>query len=182
MNRTLILTLAFTFLLSGAQAVCAGGDEADGQKQIVIALTTDEFELTETDISHLAVGEAETIRTGSGKTIDLLRTVDGVEIYVDGELLDMGLQGLGESVDPDVIHKHIEIQCDDDSDECETWAWHSDGDIDLEALHGEEHGVITIHRGHADGEHEISITEDVDVHAGGHGRKIIVVRKAGEEI
>ena len=43
--------------------------------------------VADTDISHLGVGDAETIYTESGKTIDLLRTEDGVEVYVDGELL-----------------------------------------------------------------------------------------------
>jgi hypothetical protein len=33
----------------------------------VIALGTDDFELAETDISTLAIGEAQTIETGSGK-------------------------------------------------------------------------------------------------------------------
>jgi hypothetical protein len=41
---------------------------------MVIALQTDDFELAETDISDLEIGDAETIYTESGKTIDLLRT------------------------------------------------------------------------------------------------------------
>ena len=182
MKNTVILILAFLFLLSGPQAVRAGGDAAEEEKQIVIALTTDDFELTATDVSHLAVGEAETIHTEGGKTIDLLRTADGIEVYIDGELLDSGLESLGEDGGHEVIHSRIEIRCDDDSDECEHWAWHSGEDLDLQGLHGEEHGMITIHQGHAPGEHEITITEDVEVHEGDHGSRIIVIKKTGEEI
>ena len=47
------------------------------------------MQLHETDLSHLEPGDGETIMTDSGKRIDLLRTLDGVEIYIDGELLDL---------------------------------------------------------------------------------------------
>ncbi len=58
---------------------------------MVIALNTDDFNLHETDISELTIGESQTIGTDSGKVIDLLRTADGVEVYIDGELLDMDM-------------------------------------------------------------------------------------------
>ena len=79
-----------------------------------IALSTDVFELDEIDISHLAVGDAETIVTASGKTVDLLRTEHGVEIYVDGELMDlphMGAHG-GHEGHHDGTHKVIMIESD----------------------------------------------------------------------
>jgi len=91
--------------------------QADPQEKMIIALKTNDFELTETDISTLAIGEAQTIETESGKIIDILRTADGAEIYVDGELLDMDLdhEGLHEG---HMMEKHVEIVCDND-EECD---------------------------------------------------------------
>ena len=77
------------FTLAACALLTANFAHAENEKKMVIALKTDNFELTETDISSLAIGEAQTIETESGKMIDILRTSDGVEIYVDGELLQM---------------------------------------------------------------------------------------------
>ncbi len=84
---------------------------ADNSEKMVIALKTDNFETTEADISSLAIGESQTIETESGKLIDILRTNEGVEIYVDGELLDMTFnkEGLHEQ---HLFKKHIELACD----------------------------------------------------------------------
>jgi hypothetical protein len=154
MNSRLVLFLAaLTLALGGVSLAAAdGGEEAQVQK-IVIALSTDDFELHETDLSHLAVGDAETIVTESGKTIDLLRTEEGVEVYVDGERMDPGLQD-----DPDMhpnthqghqlVHKHVEVVCGEE-DSCKKMVWVSgEDDPDLEALHGEDHAekVIVIKR------------------------------------
>jgi hypothetical protein len=69
----------FTFaLLTSASAL------AQSREKMVIALEADDFKLAETDISTLAIGEAQTIETDSGRIIDILRTSDGAEIYVDG--------------------------------------------------------------------------------------------------
>jgi len=137
-----IFTLAALALLSTTSVQAASEDK------IVIALKTDSFELTETDISTLAIGESQTIETDSGTVIDLLRTADGAEIYVDGELLDIDFEG--ESLHEDhMIRKHVEVICDSD-DECEEMVWASDGeDFELDELHemhmqGEGHKVIVI--------------------------------------
>jgi hypothetical protein len=185
MNNTLILTLTLALMLFGPQAARAGDDADSGEQQIVIALTTDDFELAATDISHLAVGEAETVYTESGKTIDLLRTEDGVEIYVDGERLDTGLHVSGHHGDHHAIQKHVEIICDEaerENGECAELALLSDEEIDLENLADEGHGMISIHEGHADGGYEVLIEKDIDIHPGEHGRKVIVIEKKGEEI
>ncbi len=111
---TLTLALLFTVL-------CAGSAFADVSETMIIKLKTDDFEIAETDISELQVGEAETIVTDSGKTIDLLRTADGLEIYVDGEMLDIpemsgdGLHGGCEMVfisdDDSEYFNHDESAC-----------------------------------------------------------------------
>ena len=91
MTHRLIFLLAVTILALGSVSLSAGEHSTHSiQDSMVIALQTDDFELAEHDISDLEIGDAETIYTESGKTIDLLRTAEGVEIYVDGELLETG--------------------------------------------------------------------------------------------
>ena len=126
MIHKLILLLAVAVFMLGAASLSAGEDK------MVIALTTDDFELAETDVSDLEIGDSETIYTQSGKTIDLLRTADGIEIYVDGELLELGLgdeEGIHEG--HHIVHQHVEVDCDTEED--------CDMDIELGSLHGEGH-------------------------------------------
>jgi hypothetical protein len=174
MNNRFVIALAIASLL-GAAAANAAGDGAEVEKNMVIALETDEFELQETDISHLAVGESETIVTEGGQTIDLLRTADGVEIYVDGELLETGLHG-----DPalhggyEVIHKRVEVVCEDEGS-CEKLVWVSDdADIDLDMLSEVDHEVIMLHDAHVDAEHIVELAP------GEHAEKIIIIREKAE--
>jgi len=126
MIHKLILLLAVAVFTLGAASLSAGEDK------MVIALTTDDFELAETDVSDLEIGDSETIYTQSGKTIDLLRTADGIEIYIDGELLELGLDGEeGIHEGHHVVHQHVEVDCDTEED--------CDMDIELGSLHGEGH-------------------------------------------
>ena len=133
MQNKLIPILAGLVLALGVTPLAAGvHDPADHEKEIVIALKTDEFELLDTDISHLAVGESEIIQTESGRVIDLLRTADGVEIYVDGELLDTSHDDMGSLHGDHVgIHKEIEIECEE-GEECEHEIFMTDeGHVDM---------------------------------------------------
>ena len=126
MIHKLILLLTVAVFTLGAAALSAGEDK------MVIALTTDDFELAETDVSDLEIGDSETIYTQSGKTIDLLRTADGIEIYVDGELLELGLDGEeGIHEGHHIVHQHVEVDCYTEED--------CDMDIELGSLHGEGH-------------------------------------------
>jgi len=152
--RPVFSLATFVFLLANTA-------QANNSEHMVIALKTDQFELTETDISDLAVGEAQTITTDSGKVLDILRTVDGVEIYVDGELLDMNIDEDGVHEDH-VVRKHVEVICDS-AEECDKnivihagdddsgWVSEDGEDIDLEELHqvhenGDEHKVVVIRK------------------------------------
>ena len=133
MNRNLLtLVSALTFTLAGSTIAIA----KDVQKH-VIALKTDDFELVETDISDLEVGEAKTIVTEEGKNIDIIRAAEGVEIYVDGELLDMSF---GDMSGAHKRHQRIMVDCDGAEGECE----------DLVALHAGDGD-------HAPGNHEVLI-------------------------
>lgn len=129
--------------LLAATSVQAGSEE-----KVVIALKTGDFELQETDVSELVIGESQTIETDSGKIIDILRTADGVELYVDGELLEMDFSGQGLH-EEHMVQKHVEIICDDE-EECDKNVFVVSGeDFDFEELHemhgdGENHKVIII--------------------------------------
>ena len=178
MKKSTILILAALALALGLQSLSAGEDsEAVIEKKIVVAINGDDFELAETDVSHLGVGDAETIVTESGKTIDILRTEDGVEIYVDGELIDAGL-----SENLDVLHekhaiRHVEVICESEG-ECEELAWLSeDGNVDIDAdieiMHDGDYKVIMAHPG--------EFHEEIEIDGDNHVKKVIVIEKRMED-
>jgi hypothetical protein len=140
-----IFTLA-AFALIAANSVYA-------ETEIIIALKTDNFELTETDISALAIGEAKTIETESGSIIDILRTTDGAEIYVDGELLEMDFDHEGIHGEH-MIKKHVEVICESDED-CGEHVIVLSGDEDVSDWVTEKGDNIFIHK-----EIELSCTDD----------------------
>jgi hypothetical protein len=49
----------------------------------------------EADVTDLLVGESQTFVTENGDSLDVLRTHEGLELYLNGELLDPGLGGPG---------------------------------------------------------------------------------------
>lgn len=153
------LSLIYSLILS--VFIFTGYALAGEEEKMVIKLKTSDFEMAETDISDLEIGESETIVTESGKTIDLLRTAEGVEVYVDGELLDIPEMGAHKSHrvkmhhgdhDGKMVKKHKEIiiECEVDGEDGEEHEcgnemfFVGDGDIDIEALHedGDAHKVI----------------------------------------
>lgn len=168
---------------------------AETIEKMVIALQTDEFELTETDISTLAIGEAQTIETDSGKIIDILRTAEGAEIYVDGELLEMNFDS-GDLHEEHVIIRDVEIVCDNDEECSENIIIHVADDSDaLERVTADGENVF-IHKkveitctDDQEGTHcsdqvvWVSDDEGIDIeklhdgHEGGAGDKFIVIKK-----
>lgn len=179
-----VFTLAVLLLLTATSVQAAAGEK------MVIALKTDDFELAETDISELALGEAQTIETENGTVIDILRTADGADIYVDGELLEMNFNDAG------LHEEHVEIVCDDD-EECSKHVivLGDDDSHDSEWVTADGENVF-IHK-----EVEISCTDDEDgttcsdrmiwisddedldleelheSHQSGEGHKVIVIKK-----
>ena len=178
------------FVLLTATSVQA----ATGEKMI-IALKTDDFELAETDISELAVGEAQTIETESGTVIDILRTADGAEVYVDGALLEMNFDG-AELHEKHTMEKHVEIVCDDDEACDQHVIMLADDDSHSTEWLTQDSENVFIHR-----EVEITCTDDEDgtscsdrmiwisddenvdleelheSHQNGEGHKVIVIKK-----
>lgn len=151
MKHYLGAVFAFTAIVFLA---CASAQAETGEK-MVIALATDEFELAETDISTLVIGEAQTIETDSGKIIDILRTADGAEIYIDGELLELtddendSLHWLAADGENIVIHKEIELICHDD----EKGSGCTENEVDIETFradheNGDGHKIIVIKKAH----------------------------------
>lgn len=178
MRNVTILFPVIVLLALGSPLAQAGGDsEAVVEKKIVVAVSADDFELMETDVSHLGIGDAETIVTDSGKTIDILRTEEGLEIYADGELINAGAASdMGLHEKHHIIHKRIEIECETE-EECEELVWVSedgDIDIDIESLHEAEHDIIMIH---GDSAHE-----EMELLDGEHNRKVIIIKKEVDSI
>lgn len=188
--KKVIVLLAALALVAGAVSLQAGDDvEKVVEEKIVIALATDDFELDEIDISDLAVGDAETIVTESGKTVDLLRTEDGVKIYVDGELMD--LPHMGAHGGHKVVSATVEVICDDEEDaECNELVWITeDGEVNEEAIrilhekHGADVDIDIVHEGHHDETHRVimieseSEIEDIDGLHEAHEGKVIVIKK-----
>lgn len=203
MKQIILLLVTGIFVLSTSSLLAGEDVEKIVEEKYIVVLSTDDFELEETDLSHLAVGDAETILTESGKTVDLLRTEDGIEIYIDGELLDIGMGDVELHGSHKIIHTDVEIICDED-EECEENIWISeDGDIDLEALHASgDHKVIMIHEDSEHGEMDVDVEvlheghetahkvikikhgepgDDMGELHEAHGEKIIIIKKTTED-
>lgn len=176
------------FVFAALAILACTSAQAETGEKMVVALATDDFELAETDISTLAVGEAQTIETESGKIIDILRTADGAEIYIDGELLEVNL---GDDVrhEDKRVNKQVEITCDDEG-ECHEKVTLLSGD-ENESLHrlAQDGENIVIHKeirmmcnDEEDG--GSCIDEDIDIETfhdeleNGDGHKLIVIKKA----
>lgn len=101
-----MMALAAAGLLAGAAV--AGGEP---EETIKVEVSTGHGGVFMADMSDAAVGDAQTWTTENGKVIDVLRTENGVEIYVDGELMDasFGEEALhGAHV---VLHEEMEVEC-----------------------------------------------------------------------
>ena len=183
------------FVLTTLALLVSTSVGAQTREKMVIALQTDDFELAETDISTLAIGEAQTIETDSGKIIDILRTADGAEIYVDGELLEMDFDN-EDLHEEHVINRDVEIICDNDEECSEHVIIHMGDDSDIAELVSADGENIIIHReveitctDDQEGTHcsdemvWVSDDEDMDLgklheaHESGEGHKVIVIKK-----
>jgi hypothetical protein len=183
------------FTLAALALLATTSVQAETREEMVIALKTNDFELTETDISTLAIGEGQTFETDSGKVIDILRTADGAEIYVDGELLEMNFDE--ESLHQEhMVKRHVEIICDSDEDCEQDIVIHAIDHSDTSDWVIEEGENVFIHKeieiSCSDEEDETSCTdkmiwisdeEDIDLekihemHKDGEEHKVIFIRK-----
>ncbi|HET6566044.1 MAG TPA: hypothetical protein VFG52_11570 [Xanthomonadales bacterium] len=137
LSLSLLSVAAFT-----ASAIAADAENPEAKKKVMVAVKTNDVELHELDISHLQPGDAETILTEDGNTVDVLRTEDDVEIYINGELLETGPAGSGHHGIVHGLHENIEIECDDAAD-CDELVWLGhDGEVDPDQLHDAKKVVI----------------------------------------
>jgi hypothetical protein len=189
--RPVFTLMVVTFLAS--TAVQAGSDE-----KMIIALKTDHDALVETDISDLAIGEAKTIETPDGKIIDILRTAEGAELYVDGELLEMDFDDEASHFEHKIKHKiktHVEIVCDEHEECDETEIVFSDEDVLLDWVSQDDVNIIIdedIEFSCKDDEDGTSCSDKVvwvsggddidleeihEIHQGDDDHKVMVIRK-----
>jgi len=187
-----VFTLVMIIFLAST-SVQAGSDE-----KMIIALKTDNDALVETDISELAIGEAKTIETQSGKVIDILRTTEGAELYVDGELLEMDFDDETSHFEHKIKHKikkHVEIICDEEEECDETEIVFSDEDVLLDWVSEDDVNIIVnkeIQFSCTDDEDgttcsdkvvwvsegdDIDLEEIHEIHQGDDDHKIMVIRK-----
>jgi hypothetical protein len=183
MTKTLITGIAVcSFLLAGSAL-------ANEEKSVVMKIKSDVTGVISADLSDLEVGDAKTIVTDDGKTVDLLRTKDGFEVYIDGELIEMPHMTVDHS---DGLHKRtIRVECTDDT-ECEehhNLMFISESELsDVESV-GEIHKIVEIHGGDLESIdieqlHEIEedgeliwISEDEDVTIDGDVETKVIVLK-----
>ena len=108
---------------------------AENQTEILIKVESEDVHVETMDISHLSTGDVETIYSEDGKTIDVMKTDTGIEIFIDGEKIELPSLDLNSSHEDSHKVKHItvsihcESEADDDCEEDEKWLLDSDGDL-----------------------------------------------------
>ncbi len=111
-----VLTASVLLLVTGF--LFGGTSFAGDHLEMIIDVETAEFHIDKLDISDLETGDVETIYTEDGKTIDVMKTATGVDIFIDGEKLDLPGTGIhamhadGEGVRHIIVH----IECEGEAD------------------------------------------------------------------
>ena len=173
------LTLAFAgFAFAG---------DLHREHKMMVKLDTGDAEVIEADITDLEIGESRSFVTDSGRSVDMIRTADGMEVYIDGELLDMDFHGdHGNNV---VLHDEFEIECHSDGEEedCTHDAIFISDTGDLHEIDGDHIKVIrksievVCDEDSEDCDTNVWVAEgdDVDVlhEAHGEGHKVIRIHK-----
>lgn len=143
LNRQLTIPLLVLLPLLLVPGLAFAGSE----HAMLIDIDTDDFQIEQMDISHLEPGDTETIYTDDGRAVDILRTEQGIEIFVDGEKLNLpSFAHPDHSVSGDHENHKVMVKIICESDEAENCADehhrivsdHTDGD------HGDAHEVIII--------------------------------------
>ena len=147
----------------------------------VIKVGTSEADLIEADVSDLELGESRSFVTESGKTVDILKTPEGMEIYIDGERIDIGDASNLHHGHTEGHERKVVIKCDD-PEGCD--------DMLAEMMDQEEENVFVMRREievvcDEDEECEQKVwiegdresLSDADSLHDGDGHKVIVIRK-----
>jgi hypothetical protein len=165
-----------------ATSAFAGGEESISTH--IIRVAADGNEVIEADVSDLQLGESLEFVTESGQVIDILKAPEGMEIYLDGELLDpRGLRGSTE-----MPHEHIAIHEAQLDIDCEGAA---DCEARIEALVAGEleraeviiarHGVTEFCDENDDCDSTVMILSDDDIPtkalSGDPDKRVIIIEK-----
>ena len=93
MKQFILILAASVFAIAATSAAAGEESEMVVEEKIVVALNTDDFTIEETDLSHLAVGDAEAILAGGHDKAPELR-LDGF-----GQVIRLPLR------DPDTLKR-----------------------------------------------------------------------------
>ena len=172
---TLLMALAGTALFT--TALLAG--ETRHEKKVFM-LKAGDGEVVEADVSDLGLGESRSFVTESGRMVDLLQTPEGLEVYLDGELID--LSGSDEALHEHLMHARAlaEERCDGDCEDGFAYAFTTEDGEEANVHVIRKHvEVICSDEEQCDDNVWISADGDVDldlVHGDGD-HQVIVVRK-----
>jgi len=128
-------------LLTVVTAAAGTGDT------MMIDIDTDAFQIDQLDISRLSPGDTETVYTDDGRTVDILRKEEGIEIFVDGQPLNLP-ELVCPTHSPDGSHEPyrtvmIQMECDAESDEeCNHLMLDADGKWAVDESHEQHHIVV----------------------------------------
>ena len=159
-----LAALAGALLLAGAALA-----EINEHHEMKIMVMADGDELIDADVSDLAVGESRGFVTESGKTVDIVRTAEGVDLYIDGELQEMDFDVDGLHGEHHVWHEDVEVECADDADgECLHEFVFVSSDDDYAYEYGGDDNVVVIKKAIEivceDGEDCAGLHEDREAH------------------
>lgn len=116
-----------------------------------ITVDVGDAEIIDADVSHLEPGASESFVTESGRMIDILRTQDGIELYIDGSLVESDGPGDALARKIELLEERIEGGCAEDevnegANEGATDGTDVCGDFSL-ALDGKDVNVFVMRRG-----------------------------------
>jgi hypothetical protein len=176
--KPLVAALSGALFATGA---LAGGETISTH---IIKVAADGDEVIEADVSELELGESLEFVTESGQVIDILKAPEGIELYIDGELLDP----LAAHGDLERLHRHIAIHEEALDIDCEVV---DDCEAHIEALVARdfEHAEVFIARremteicdadGHCETSIEILADGDgaVDKLSGDASKRVIIIER-----
>jgi hypothetical protein len=128
-----ILSSSFFLMMSGF--LFGGAAFAGDQKEMIIDLETEDFHIEQLNISDFETGDTETIYTDGGKTIDVVKTDAGADIFIDGEKLDLpdldihSLHADSEEARYIIVDIECEAEADEDCTAGEHWAVSADDQL-----------------------------------------------------
>lgn len=174
----------------GSVTALAGHQET---KTEVVALRTGEGELIEADVSGLTLGESRSYVTDSGSVVDIIRAAEGLEIWLDGELLEG--PGGQEAVHAHVerLHEEVMVECESsDAGACEkhfVYAYDTDVDVDHDVMVMRKHVEIACDEGEdcdtmvwVSGDDDEMSFGDLDGLHADDDRKVVIIKKEHREV